>query len=94
MIEGPDSVQMTIHADFVKILKNECPDAFSDSLMPQQSPDTVFIDGQVKLMKADDVKTWTVFLNVSQNGFCSCSSKQSSAASSKARGWSCFDDYC
>jgi hypothetical protein len=32
--------------------------------MPQQSPDTVFIDGQVKLMKADDVKTWTVFLNV------------------------------
>ena len=55
---------MTIHADFVKILKNECPDAFSDALLPQQSPDTVFIDGQVKLMKADDVKTWTVFLNV------------------------------
>ena len=55
---------MTIHADFVKILKNECPDAFSETLMPQLCPDTVFIDGQVKLMKADDVKTWTVFLNV------------------------------
>jgi hypothetical protein len=55
---------MTIHADFVKILKNECPDAFTRTLPAQQAPDTVFIDGQVKLMKADEIKTWAVFLNV------------------------------
>lgn len=55
---------MTIHADFVKILKNECPDAFTRTLPAQQAPDTVFIDGQVKLMKADEVKTWAVFLHV------------------------------
>jgi hypothetical protein len=34
MIAGPGCVQMTIHTDFVKILKTECPDAFIDSLMP------------------------------------------------------------
>lgn len=55
---------MTIHSDYVKILKRECPDAFTDTLVPELRPDTVFIDGQVKLMKADDVKTWPVFLNV------------------------------
>jgi hypothetical protein len=55
---------MTIHSDYVKILKRECPAAFTDTLVPELRPDTVFIDGQVKLMKTDDVKTWTVFLNV------------------------------
>ena len=55
---------MTIHSDYVKILKNECPAAFTEKLDPALRPDTVFIDGQVKLMKADDVKTWTDFLNV------------------------------
>lgn len=56
--------QMTIHSDYVKILKRERADAFTDALSPELRPDTVFIDGQVKLMKADDIKTWTVFLNV------------------------------
>lgn len=55
---------MTINADFVKILKTECPDGFSRTLPAQDAPDTVFIDGQVKLMKADEIKTWPVFLNV------------------------------
>ena len=51
---------MTIHADFVKILKNECPDAFTRTLPAQQAPDTVFIDGQVKLMKAPNPKPKTM----------------------------------
>jgi len=64
LLAGSTSSKMTIHSDYVKILKKECPGAFTETLSPELRPDTVFIDGQVKLMKADDVKTWTVFLNV------------------------------
>lgn len=53
---------MTIHADFVKILKENNIEAFSDKL--KFKPDLVFIDGQVKLMKAESINTWPTFLNV------------------------------
>ena len=55
---------MTIQADFLKLLKLECPTAFVDSLPAQHTPSIVFIDGQVKLMKAESVKTWPLFVKV------------------------------
>ena len=53
---------MTIHADFFKIAKENCADAFSDK--PPARPDLVFIDGQVKLMKANTVDSWPLFFTV------------------------------
>ena len=53
---------MTIHADFFKIVKENCGDAFSTNA--PMLPDVVFIDGQVKLMKADAVNTWELFFCV------------------------------
>jgi hypothetical protein len=55
-----------------KLLKEECPHAFGDKT--PVCPDTVFIDGQVKLMKAAQVDTWSVFFAVQffktiENGF-------------------------
>jgi hypothetical protein len=53
---------MTIHSDFFKIAKENCADAFRDTLPAR--PDTVFIDGQVKLMKSSTVDLWPVFFRV------------------------------
>ena len=53
---------MTINADFFKLVKEGCAQAFSDEAPVR--PDTVFIDGQVKLMKAAQVDTWNVFFAV------------------------------
>ena len=53
---------MTIHADFFKIIKDGCGQAFSPAAPVR--PDLVFIDGQVKLMKADSVTSWSVFFAV------------------------------
>jgi len=53
---------MTIQADFIKVLKAECPKAFTDTMTRDQSPHVVFIDGQVKLMKAESITTWPLFL--------------------------------
>lgn len=53
---------MTIHADFFKIVKEGCGKAFSEDAPVR--PDTVFIDGQVKLMKAAQVDSWGVFFTV------------------------------
>ena len=54
---------MTIDAGFMKILKKDvCPDAFVSQL--QVCPDTVFIDGQVKLMKSNAIVAWSVFVQV------------------------------
>ena len=53
---------MTIHADFFKIVKEGCGHAFTDKApMP---PDVVFIDGQVKLMKADAITSWEQFFSI------------------------------
>jgi hypothetical protein len=53
---------MTINADFFKLVKEGCAQAFSEEAPVR--PDTVFIDGQVKLMKAAQVDTWNVFFAV------------------------------
>jgi hypothetical protein len=53
---------MTIHADFFKIVKEGCGHAFSDAA--PTAPDVVFIDGQVKLMKADAVTSWDLFFSI------------------------------
>ena len=63
---------MTIHADFFKLVKEGCAPAFSVEVPVR--PDLVFIDGQVKLMKAAQVDTWSVFFAVQffktiENGF-------------------------
>lgn len=53
---------MTIHSDFFKIVKEGCGHAFTDA--PPLAPDVVFIDGQVKLMKADAITSWELFYSV------------------------------
>jgi hypothetical protein len=53
---------MTIHADFFKIVKEGCGHAFTDT--PPVAPDVVFIDGQVKLMKADAITSWELFFSI------------------------------
>lgn len=53
---------MTIHADFFKIVKEACGSAFTAH--SPESPDMVFIDGQVKLMKSEHVTSWPVFFKV------------------------------
>ena len=63
---------MTIHADFFKLVKEGCAHGFS--VEAPVRPDLVFIDGQVKLMKAAQVDTWSVFFAVQffktiENGF-------------------------
>ena len=63
---------MTINADFFKLIKEGCAEAFSNTAPVR--PDIVFIDGQVKLMKAAQVDTWSVFFAVQffktiENGF-------------------------
>lgn len=55
---------MTIHADFVKILKSDCKQAFTEKFPLSQAPDYAFVDGQVKLMKPDSVQQWNVFIHI------------------------------
>ena len=51
---------MTISAEWSKILKTTCPDAYSaDNL---HRPKAVFIDGQINLMKSDWIVTWDQFV--------------------------------
>ena len=51
---------MTIDSGWVKILKTMAPGSFSHKL--PVTPDVVFIDGQIKLMKGEWIKTWQAFL--------------------------------
>ena len=53
---------MTIHSDFFKIVKEGCGHAFTDA--QPLAPDVVFIDRQVKLMKADAITSWELFYSV------------------------------
>ena len=53
---------MTIDSGWVKILKANCPSAFSHAI--PFTPHTVFIDGQIKLMKSDAITTWELFYKV------------------------------
>lgn len=55
---------MTIHADFVKILKTECSTAFSITYPLDSAPEIAFVDGQVKLMKPESIQTWGLFVQI------------------------------
>ena len=63
---------MTIDSGWVKLLKQNVPKAFTAALPTK--PDVVFIDGQIKLMKGEHVRTWEAFLqsqfvNTIEHGF-------------------------
>eukprot|EP00961_Rhodomonas_salina_P292989 3933388-Rhodomonas_salina.1 len=47
---------MTIKAEWMHAWKSEDPRAFSDKC--KHAADVVFIDGQIKLMKAHSIRTW------------------------------------
>jgi hypothetical protein len=51
---------MTIDSGWAQHLKRECPTAFRSTL--SMRPTTWFIDGQIKLMKGEWVKTWELFI--------------------------------
>jgi hypothetical protein len=51
---------MGIHADWMKIFKEECPDAFSAHVPTR--PTAAFIDGQIQLMKPNGVISWDQFV--------------------------------
>ena len=53
---------MTIHSDFFKLAKEGCAQAFTEAA--PKRPDVVFIDGQVKLMKADAIDSWPLFFRI------------------------------
>lgn len=55
---------MTIDSGWTRILKENCPSAFLDSLPQNNLPKVVFIDGQIKLMKSNAILTWEVFYKV------------------------------
>jgi hypothetical protein len=47
---------MTIHTKWMELLRTQAGEAFSSSL--QHEVEASFIDGQIKLMKADSIQTW------------------------------------
>lgn len=55
---------MTINREWVKILKTQSPSAFSAHLPQNANIRTVFIDGQIKLMKSDYVQCWKQFVRI------------------------------
>jgi len=52
--------QMTIHTQWMSILRENAVDAFHTSL--PETAQASFIDGQIKLMKGDSIQTWSHFL--------------------------------
>ena len=55
-------IPMTIDSGWIRLLKTSCPAAFSQDL--PFTPHTVFIDGQIKLMKSDAIQTWELFYKI------------------------------
>lgn len=54
------AARMTIDSNWLKVVKQGCPSAFTP-----QSPlpaGVVFIDGQIRLMKPDYIRTWDLFV--------------------------------
>lgn len=55
---------MTINSEWVKILKTNATGAFSPKLPSNANIRTVFIDGQIKLMKSNYVQCWNQFVRL------------------------------
>ena len=53
---------MTIHTKWMELMRQEAPDAFQDTLPGGNRSQATFIDGQIKLMKADSIQTWAHFI--------------------------------
>lgn len=53
---------MTIDSGWIRILKQNCPRAFAANI--PSKPHVVFIDGQIKLMKSEKIRTWEQFVHV------------------------------
>ena len=51
---------MGISSDWMKILKEECPEAFTAKCPTR--PRAAFIDGQIQLQKSNAVNTWDQFV--------------------------------
>jgi len=56
-----DVTAMTIERQWVEIMKNEAPEAFTDE--PQTHFESAFIDAQIKLMAMPHEASWDVFLH-------------------------------
>ena len=55
---------MTIDSGWIRILKQNCPNAFADKIPAASKPHVVFIDGQIKLMKSEKIRTWEQFVRI------------------------------
>ena len=53
---------MTIHTKWMELMRREASSAFQDTLPGGNRTQATFIDGQIKLMKADSIQTWAHFL--------------------------------
>ena len=53
---------MTIHTKWMDLMRQEAADAFQDTPPGGKRSQATFIDGQIKLMKADIIQTWAHFL--------------------------------
>lgn len=51
---------MGIHADWMKVFKEECPEAFTEKSPIR--PSAAFIDGQIQLMKSNNIISWDQFV--------------------------------
>lgn len=53
---------MTIHTKWMELMRREASTAFQDTLPGGNRTQATFIDGQIKLMKADIIQTWAHFI--------------------------------
>jgi hypothetical protein len=53
---------MTIHTKWMELMRREASAAFQDTLPGGARTQATFIDGQIKLMKADIIQSWAQFL--------------------------------
>ena len=53
---------MTIHTKWMELMRREAADAFQCTLPGGTRSQATFIDGQIKLMKAESIQTWSHFL--------------------------------
>ena len=53
---------MTIHTKWMELMRQEAADAFQSTLPGGNRTQATFIDGQIKLMKAESIQTWAHFL--------------------------------
>jgi hypothetical protein len=53
---------MTIHTKWMELMRREAADAFQSTLPGGTRTQATFIDGQIKLMKAECIQTWAHFL--------------------------------